>query len=795
MRSSDVKKRAVVIGDGPAALASAIILIKCGYNVTVVGERNGIYTRTQILRFAASDFGEYSEHFFGTELDDTTSSSDIATLTSQRIATLKNKAFTRPPALHATTSEERRYANFNNSDRSGFFEYEDDYITIKIKHIEQALFEYLRQLEKEADNSCNFIFKKRKNTLNADGTSKKDLGAIASIYPDGTIELIDDLANRHLIKPDILIVADGMASASSGVLAEINRVQTEEASKFHFSPHDGFYRKTLNPTHTTGIYNVRNIALPGAGVTAHHILELLLGNIDSHEASELEATLEIPTSKELRDFGWPHHAVPEWRILRGKNNTLYIATETPSSLLAITDSAERSERLERWHHLILRYRLPKSLIELAGCLFRKTNKKNQLNLTSFSVKIEEGQHLDKLASTLGDTMVIPMGDAALPVTHYQSATGLDACFKCLLRLMQLLGRTSIDVDRVVFIKEYLAGIREIIAIKRHSTRQLQQNRIDAERNERETNARELNGLLRVYAEPEDATTDRADLLKRILAIVDHDPALCLVMDISVGDSAGRTAFDKAIILGIEPIVMTVLNRLKAVDVFGPYSYDHNNRRFALAIKSNMISPDTLKRLMLSNDAVNTPLEDGLIPMMHAARNGNEAVMRFLLNHNANLTTWSSGRVTAEDHAIEQGTLNIYHRVCLSYLRDECKKFADKGKSPSSLFSPMRCNEGLITRLLLRAANDDSLSYEQLQEVLMLCYLECFDIISDSEDEAEEEKPTLGGNTARLAKLADKFTVYGETLASTSFAGLVKKYNITTDDADVKNPIHTSPRYN
>ncbi|MDF1654619.1 MAG: ankyrin repeat domain-containing protein [Coxiellaceae bacterium] len=655
------QKHVVNIGDGPAALAMAIMFIKRGWKVTLVGERQGEYTRTQVLRFSATDFRNYAELLFGVELGDASEPAEVARLTSQHIAALKAKSFVRTADAMPAEAGERHYANYNFRSRAGFFIGDGGFITMKLKHIEQALFAQLKKLSAAHGDSCEFVYKKRHQVTNPDGTTQKDLGAVQSISADGEITLQDEHGVEQTIRPDLIVPADGGQSIKTGVLAEINKHIVKPEERFNLV--DSNYTSTLNPQHSVGIYN--------ASATVRSGVNALLSHPFSDEAIELRDELNVPTQAELQAMGWMHYAIPESRLLRGKDDTVYMATETPEALLVIADPFERKAKLQEWHRLVMRYELPERMItpellyikgaeylkpdeerleEVEQALIKQKRAKRQsLNLAGFKVEVDKDQHLDKPFSTLGSTAVIPVGDALERVTHYQTATGLDSAFKVILGLHEaLLTGVGSMQERLM---RYSAGHGLVHSEKDSITRRLLRLRSNAERDAKQQVARELIvGIVGIGLGVDfDSEASRIEELRRIIDIIHADPSICLV---SIRPDRSHTVLDEAIERGLNSVVNAALDHGQFIEQLRDNGPAANNRRFRRAIQYDRLSLDIIKRLNMTDDAVNaTQISDGITPLMYAAANGNEEVVEYLLSQDANINAVDRFGKTAFSYAI------------------------------------------------------------------------------------------------------------------------------------------------
>ncbi|MDF1760317.1 MAG: ankyrin repeat domain-containing protein [Coxiellaceae bacterium] len=835
------QKHAVVIGDGPAGLATAIMLIKRGYKVTLVGERQGEYTRTQVLRFGAVDFRNYAALLFGVELGAAVEPAEVARLTSQHIAALKAKSFVRASDPMPEAASERHYANHNTRPLDGFFIGDGDFITMQIKHIEQSLFAQLKKLSAAHGDSCDFVYKKRQEVTNPDGSVRKDLGAVQSISADGEIVLKDEHGVEQAIRPDFIIPADGRQSIKTGVLAEINRHIADPEDRFNLV--DSNYTRTLNPQHSVGIYNT------SAAVKSD--VKALLSHPFSDQAVDLRGELDIPTEAELRAMGWMHYAAPERRLLRGKDDTVYMATETPETLLAIVDPFERNAKLQQWHRLVMRYELPERMItpellyvkgadylkpdedkldEIEQTLIKqKRAKRYSLSVGGFEVEVDKEQHLDKSFSVLGSTAVLPVGDALERVTHYQTATGLDSAFKTILALQEVLftGERSTP-GRLM---RYSTAIDHLHFQKDSSNRRLQRLRSNAASDARLQVARELIVSIADIGSGVEAASEasRIEELRRIINIIHADPSICLT---NITPGRRRTAFDEAVDRGWNSVVNIALDHGQLIELLRE-SPRATNLRFLDAIKHNRLSIDTIKRLNMTGDAIHTtrlcdgmtplmyaavngneevaeyllsqganidavdrldntafsyairenkvslkliekllptpeninrPDSRGITPFMHAAANGNEAVMLYLLHANVEPFYESLSGGSAESFAESAGHQAAFESACKKYLQYKFKQIAKKYKaatsSSSSLFGMSMPDKPLLftaALVLENSSNDEELSFSQLTEVLELC-LHSLDASFD---------------TVELFKLSFKLPFIGAL--SQSFSDLVSRY--------------------
>lgn len=416
------RQKILIIGDGPIGLTNAIKAVQAGHQVTLVGERDGQYSRKQIIRLYHSHMQHIARDVLGITNANTMVPHNLAQELSRKLRTYKGKQWG-DQTYFTDNYADRQVENIPFTD--------EPFITFQIKHFEQLLYLHLNHLSRRANDTnsktsrCRLIMQHRQRVPETGG---KDTGAIQNIHANGTVTIgiTDQYTN---IKPDIIVVADGAASRTTGVMSLINR-HISSQGQIQYVDGSASIVSTVNPANSVGTYN-----FPPENLTKIHL------RLSNPEVSRDRQGLTPPSLVEYQELGWAHNrAIPEARIFLSKG-CVYIGTETPQSILNVDNTTARRNQLTQWHRLVLRSKLPDEIVD---SLYRKNQptrprtvstadrmrriKREQLAIAAFPVEVEHRPTISadsRLHVTLNETVVTPMGDALVLDTDYKTATGLE----------------------------------------------------------------------------------------------------------------------------------------------------------------------------------------------------------------------------------------------------------------------------------------------------------------------------------------------------------------------------------
>lgn len=672
--------RVDVVGDGPNALGLAYVLLKkrfgktSPYRVRMLTERDGLYVRSQVLRFDHVDYVEFAKRLFGVELAQHGGLVENAAKVSRHMAHVRGKSYERDDGTV------RQYVSANVSgpgSRSS-----DLYYTQKIKHIEQTLFAQLKAVNTEAgDLMCEFVNKKRVHG-GAGAEAIKDMGALKAVYADGSVR-VESPRDNEVSKPHLLVAADGAGSNRSGVLSAVRKVSPSSSHAFEFIPCDTEYDPTKHEQHSVAVYALNKTSrMLHPELSVEMYLDAVISRTATREQKqlaldlrrgELDLEIEPPTVEELRSMGWTHYAPPTTRFFRAKD-AIYLAPQVPDKIASMADPRQRQERLERWHRLLLRYHLPRSVIEHYSHkgdnyakpgedvekALRRRKLRERVSTGLFKVKVEDASYCDRIVSRLNGTIVLGHGDTVIgEATHHHTATGLWFGFKCLVELDRLMDEFVLgEISEQDMWRAFERVIQPIYREKHRRTQAYQRAEFSAERRHIE-DARDQ--IVRAVGQVVEYQADHAELAKgqtRLLQLLSLYPDLLnepIVPDLSADFGTMITPLMALVRYNVPSVVESLLE-LPNINLVQPV-WRINKCAFHYAIEHNALPARIITRLIpAGTNVINLKTIDGDTALHLAVKQSNDAVIAQLCALGADRAATNGSGQTPLALAVQLGTL-------------------------------------------------------------------------------------------------------------------------------------------